>query len=139
MGDLHLWLFPSPAPDTFTVSGPDEPLSVWKGSSVILPCSVSPAFTDSLEVRWHRPEKFKSPVLLYEKQQTQEQSADPQYRGRVSLTGEIGKGNVSLKLENVTSADAGEYICFVAGKTYDQVRIHLTVKGESKRFTLFNE
>ncbi|KAL2098039.1 hypothetical protein ACEWY4_007246 [Coilia grayii] len=120
----------APIPDTFTVSGPDGPLSVWMGSSVILPCSVSPAFTDSLELRWHRPEKFKTPVLLYEKQQTQEQPADPQYRGRVSLTGELEKGNVSLKVENVTMADSGEYICFVAGKMwYEQARVYIIVKA----------
>ncbi|KAL2097976.1 hypothetical protein ACEWY4_007183 [Coilia grayii] len=117
-------------PDTFTVSGPDGPLSVWMGSSVFLPCSVSPAFTDSLELRWHRPEKYKTPVLLYEKQQIQEQSTDPQYRGRVSLTGELEKGNVSLKLENVTLADSGEYVCFVAGKKgYEQARVYLIVKA----------
>ncbi|KAL2098040.1 hypothetical protein ACEWY4_007247 [Coilia grayii] len=123
-------MFPSVVPDTFTVSGPDGPLSVWMGSSVFLPCSVSPAFTDSLELHWHRPEKFKTPVLLYEKQQIQEQSTDPQYRGRVSLTGELEKGNVSLKLENVTLADSGEYICFVAGKKwYEQASVHLNVKA----------
>ncbi|KAG5278799.1 hypothetical protein AALO_G00102890 [Alosa alosa] len=117
------------SPDTFTLSVPDGPLSVWMGSSVILPCSLSPAFTASLKVRWHRPDKYKTPVLLYEEQQIQQQPADPQYRGRVSLIGGLEKGNVSLKLENVSLADTGEFVCFVAGdKWYDKASVHLIVK-----------
>ncbi|XP_076147658.1 butyrophilin subfamily 3 member A3-like isoform X2 [Alosa pseudoharengus] len=117
------------SPDTFTLSVPDGPLSVWMGSSVILPCSLSPAFTASLKVRWHRPDKYKTPVLLYEKQQIQQQPADSQYRGRVSLMGELEKGNVSLKLENVSLADTGEFVCFVAGdKWYEKASVHLIVK-----------
>ncbi|XP_041958959.1 butyrophilin subfamily 3 member A2-like [Alosa sapidissima] len=117
------------SPDTFTLSVPDGPLSVWMGSSVILPCSLSPAFTASLKVRWHQPDKYKTPVLLYEKQQIQQQPADPQYRGRVSLIGGLEKGNVSLKLENVSLADTGEFVCFVAGdKWYDKASVHLIVK-----------
>ncbi|XP_062391611.1 butyrophilin subfamily 1 member A1-like [Sardina pilchardus] len=117
-------------PDTFTLSVPDGPLSVQMGSSIILPCSFSPAFTVSLKVRWYRPDKYKSPVLLYEKQQVQHQAADPQYRGRVSLVGELEKGNVSLKLDNVSPADHGEFVCFVAGdKWYEQASVHLNVKA----------
>ncbi|XP_062373688.1 butyrophilin subfamily 1 member A1-like isoform X5 [Sardina pilchardus] len=119
----------APLPDKFTLSVPDGPLSVWKGSSIILPCSLSPAFTESLQVRWHRPNEYKTPVLLYEKQQIQQQLADPQYKGRVSLIGELEKGNVSLKLENVTLADSGEFVCFVAWNTwYEQASVHLIVK-----------
>ncbi|KAG5286308.1 hypothetical protein AALO_G00013400 [Alosa alosa] len=119
----------APTHDTFTVSAPNGPLSVWIGSSIILPCSVSPAFTASLQVRWHRPDKYKTPVLLYENRQVQEQPADPQYKGRVSLIGQLEKGNVSLKLENVSLADSGEFVCFVAGDTwYEQASVHLIVK-----------
>ncbi|XP_076151969.1 uncharacterized protein LOC143135127 isoform X4 [Alosa pseudoharengus] len=119
----------APIPDTFTLSVPDGPLSVWMGSSIILPCSLSPAFTKSLQVRWHRPDKYKTPVLLYENRQVQEQPADPQYRGRVSLIGQLENRNVSLKLENVSLADSGEFVCFVVGDVwYEQASVHLIVK-----------
>ncbi|XP_062374203.1 butyrophilin subfamily 1 member A1-like isoform X2 [Sardina pilchardus] len=117
-------------PDTFAVFVPDGPLSVWKGSSIILPCSLSPAFTESLEVRWHRPDEFKTPVLLYEKQQIQQQPADPQYKGRVRLVGELQKGNLSLEIDNVQLADSGDYVCYVSAKTlYKVAQIHLVVKA----------
>ncbi|XP_062391753.1 butyrophilin-like protein 2 [Sardina pilchardus] len=116
-------------PDTFTVSVPDGPLYAWKDSSIILPCSVSPAFTDSLEVRWHRPHEFKTPVLLYQKQQIQQQPADAQYKGRVRLTGELEKGILSLEMDKVQLEDSGDYVCYVSAKTtYQQARIHLVVK-----------
>ncbi|XP_048094700.1 butyrophilin-like protein 2 isoform X1 [Alosa alosa] len=117
-------------PDTFTVSVSDGPVSVWMGSSIILPCSLSPAFTESLEVRWHRPDEFKTPVLLYQKQQIQQQPADSQYKDRVRLIGEPEKGMLSLEMDHVQLADSGVYVCYVSAKTaYKQARIHLVVKA----------
>lgn len=122
--------FPSSVPDTFTVSVPVGSLSVWMGSSAILPCSLSPAFTE-FEMRWHQPDRFRTPVLLYQKQKIQQQSADPEYRGRVSLIGELENGNLSLKMDNVGLADSGDYVCYVSATTgYKQASIHLVVKGE---------
>ncbi|KAI4903916.1 hypothetical protein NFI96_008655 [Prochilodus magdalenae] len=53
------------------------------------------------------------------------------YRGRASLIGELEKGNVSLKLENLTlAADTGEYVCYVKSLTwYESATVNLTVKG----------
>lgn len=83
-------------------------------------------------MRWHRRGEYKTPVLLYEKQQIQEEPTDPKYRGRVSLIGELKRGDVSLKLENVTLADRGKFVCFVAGeKSEDHADIHLTVRGRT--------
>lgn len=81
-------------------------------------------------MRWHRHGKYKTPLLLYEKQKLQESPTDPQFRGRVSLDGQLEMGDVSLTLVNATLEDSGEFICFVASeKSEDHASIHLTVKG----------
>lgn len=115
----------------FHVLTTDHPVYVWSGSSVTLPCILFPAFNESLEVRWHRPSNYTAPVLLYQNQKIQQQPADPQYQGRVSLTGELEKGNISLRISNVTMADRGEYICFISGvyQGYKKNSVHLIVKG----------
>ncbi|KAG9259661.1 butyrophilin subfamily 2 member A2-like, partial [Astyanax mexicanus] len=99
------------------------------GSSVVLPCELSPALnTKTYEVRWHRPNEWDNPILLYEEQKVQENAGDPQYRGRVSLVGDLLKGNVSLKLENLTVADRGEYMCYVkSSKWYESASVFLNI------------
>ncbi|KAL2078681.1 hypothetical protein ACEWY4_026366 [Coilia grayii] len=99
-------------------------------SSVALPCSTPDPITGSIELRWHRPDHYKTPVLLYENQQIQPQSADPRYRDRVFLIAEPQKGNFALGLQNVTLADSGEFVCFVAEKKgYGKASVHLIVKA----------
>ncbi|KAL7856332.1 hypothetical protein AOLI_G00199360 [Acnodon oligacanthus] len=95
---------------TFSVSVPNS-VSALSGSSVVLPCGLSPSYdAKTFEFRWYRNDDYDDPVLLYENLKVQENTGDPQYRGRVSLIGELEKGNVSLKLENLTLADSGEYM-----------------------------
>lgn len=119
-----------PPPDRFTLTVSDGPLSVWVGSSITLPCSFFPAFIETLHTRWHRHGKYKTPLLLYEKQKLQEIPTDSQFRGRVSLDGQLEMGDVSLTLVNATLEDSGEFICFVASeKSEDHASIHLTVKA----------
>uniref|UniRef100_A0A8C8EI05 Ig-like domain-containing protein n=1 Tax=Oncorhynchus tshawytscha TaxID=74940 RepID=A0A8C8EI05_ONCTS len=55
---------------------------------------------EPLEVRWYRYQA----------------SMDPCYRSRVSLTGGLERGNVSLTLERVTLEDRGEYVCRVSSE-----------------------
>lgn len=123
-------LFPYTA-NKFDLITSDDPVSGWMGSSVILPCTLTPTLQDSLEVRWHRPNNYTTPVLLYQKQQIQQGPVDPQYQGRVSLTGKLDKGDLSLSIENVTLADSGEFICFVSAvhQGYKEASVHLIVKG----------
>ncbi|XP_030643718.1 putative selection and upkeep of intraepithelial T-cells protein 1 homolog [Chanos chanos] len=132
---MWAWVFvPVPfchaeVPETFSVLVPDGPVSAKLGSSVVLPCSLSPSFSAvELEVRWHRPNEFNTPILLYKDQKIQESPVDPQYRDRVSLIGSLEEGNVSLKLENITLSDRGDYECYVSSGTwYDRGRAMLTV------------
>ncbi|KAI4877530.1 hypothetical protein NFI96_027121, partial [Prochilodus magdalenae] len=121
------------AEDTFSLLVPDGFISARIGSSVVLPCGLSTALDiKSYEVNWHRPNKKENPVLLYKALQVQENTGDPQYRGRASLIGELETGNVSLKLENLTLADRGEYVCLVKSpEWYDRaiVNLNITVVG----------
>ncbi|KAI4871453.1 hypothetical protein NFI96_008943, partial [Prochilodus magdalenae] len=103
------------------------------GSSVVLPCAVSPSQNcKSFEIHWHGPNNKDNLILLYKDLKVQENTGDPRYRNRVSLVGELGKGNVSLKLENLTLADRGEYVCFVESyKWFEKANVflNLTVVG----------
>ncbi|KAL2096885.1 hypothetical protein ACEWY4_006092 [Coilia grayii] len=93
---------------------PDGPISAPLGASITLPCSVCPAFSVvPFRIRWHRLNQSNRPLLFYQKKQMQEEPADAQYKGRVSLVGQLDKGNVSMRLENLTLADRGVYVCLV--------------------------
>ncbi|XP_036416691.1 butyrophilin subfamily 3 member A2-like [Colossoma macropomum] len=118
---------------TFSLLVPHGFISAKIGSSVVLECGLSTALdSKSYEVRWHRPNKKDNPILLYKDQKIQENPGDPQYRGRVSLIGELQKGNISLKLENLTLADRGEYVCYVQSTEWYErasVILNITVVG----------
>ncbi|XP_076847211.1 butyrophilin subfamily 1 member A1-like [Brachyhypopomus gauderio] len=108
---------------------PDGFISAQLGSSVVLPCTISPSVDcKSYEVRWYRPDKYNNPVLLYKDLKVQENTGDVQYKNRVSLVGELEKGNVSLQLENLTLADRGQYVCFVkSSEWYDMATMILNI------------
>uniref|UniRef100_A0A8B9H8P8 Ig-like domain-containing protein n=1 Tax=Astyanax mexicanus TaxID=7994 RepID=A0A8B9H8P8_ASTMX len=115
--------------ETFTLQVPGGFIQAKVGSSVLLPCEMSPALNaESYKVSWYRPNKEDSPVLLYKDLKVQENTGDPQYRGRVFLVGDLQKGNVSLKLENLTVADRGEYECYVKSNIwYDTAKVILNI------------
>ncbi|XP_029605869.1 butyrophilin subfamily 3 member A1-like [Salmo trutta] len=117
------------SPETFTLMVPNGPILTWLNSTVSLTCELSPLFNaEPLEVRWYRAKDFDSTALLYKDHKIQEASVDPHYRGRVSLTGELERGNVSLTLERVTLEDRGEYVCYVSSEQwYDKAIVLLTV------------
>lgn len=85
-----------------------------------------------MEVHWYKNDDINNPVLLYQDQKVQE-NVRTEYRDRVSLIGELDKGNVSLKLDNLTTVDSGEYTCFVKSISwYDKHSVNLLVKGTTK-------
>ncbi|XP_034147012.1 myelin-oligodendrocyte glycoprotein-like [Esox lucius] len=120
--------------DAFSVSAPHVSVTAWPGSSVILPCELSPTFdAKPLKVCWYRHDNFFTykPALFYKDHKTQEDFVDPHYRGRVSLIGELEKGNLSLRLERVTPEDRGEYVCCVSSEQcIDKARVFLTINGK---------
>ncbi|KAL2096886.1 hypothetical protein ACEWY4_006093 [Coilia grayii] len=109
---------------------PDGPISAPLGASITLPCSVSPAFSVvPLKTTWYRPDKFNTHVLLYENRKVQKDPSDAQYRGRVSLVGQLDQGNVSMRLDNLTLADRGEYLCHVQSRVwYEEATVSLVVE-----------
>uniref|UniRef100_A0A8C4DLY9 Ig-like domain-containing protein n=1 Tax=Dicentrarchus labrax TaxID=13489 RepID=A0A8C4DLY9_DICLA len=109
--------------------GSDKPVTVTVGDNVILPCYLEPPLDMTTEtVEWKRDEEFVH-VSQHEKDYLDLQ--DENFRGRTSLFyEEMIRGNISLKLTNVTELDAGSYTCNVP-KLQSQVRrgfINLTVE-----------
>ncbi|KAI4887022.1 hypothetical protein NFI96_030750, partial [Prochilodus magdalenae] len=80
------------------------------------------------KVQWYAPNDKDNPILVYKDLKVQESDGDPWYRDRVSLIGELEKGNVSLKLETLTQEDRGEYVCFVNSyKWYEEASVFLNL------------
>uniref|UniRef100_A0AAZ3QSY3 Ig-like domain-containing protein n=1 Tax=Oncorhynchus tshawytscha TaxID=74940 RepID=A0AAZ3QSY3_ONCTS len=117
-------------PEVFTLMVHHGLILTALNSSVSLACELSPLFNaEPLEVRWYRSGDFDKPALLYKDHKIQEAPVDPRYKGRVSLTGGLERGNVSLTLERVTLADGGEYVCRVSNaQWYEKASVFLTVK-----------
>ncbi|XP_046698428.1 butyrophilin subfamily 2 member A1-like [Silurus meridionalis] len=107
-----------------------SPVSGLLGSSVSLPCSLENILdARHLEVRWYRPKLYNTPALFYKDTQIQKNPVDVQYQGRVFLLGDLENGDVSMKLENLTLADRGDYVCHVSSdKWYDEATVSLRLR-----------
>ncbi|XP_051249528.1 CD276 antigen-like isoform X3 [Dicentrarchus labrax] len=94
------------------VIGSDKPVTVTVGDNVILPCQLEPPFdVTTLTVEWTRDGKY---VHVYRSRKDYLTDQDENFRNRTSLFyEEMIRGNISLKLTNVTELDAGSYTCSV--------------------------
>ncbi|XP_064201085.1 butyrophilin subfamily 1 member A1-like isoform X2 [Anguilla rostrata] len=127
------------AAESFSVLVPRNPISARAGSTVTLPCWLSPPISaEPMEVRWHRSPSFKTTALHYMGGQLQDSSQDPRFRGRASFgsrgpeAGGLKGGDVSLRLENVTLEDEGEFQCNVSNVLHyktKRVVLNVTVTG----------
>ncbi|XP_014829525.1 PREDICTED: CD276 antigen-like isoform X2 [Poecilia mexicana] len=82
------------------------------GHDVILPCRLMPPFdVNGLTIEW----RFQDHIIhLHRGGSKDDETPDPEFKGRTSLFhDEFEKGNISLKLTEVTKEDEGNYICFV--------------------------
>ncbi|XP_059403489.1 erythroid membrane-associated protein-like [Carassius carassius] len=122
---------------SLTLVVPGDPVVAHVGSTVILPCWISPAENaEALEIRWYRHDQFNNPVLLYNQgkiQDVQEKS----YRNRSSLkpwseqSGGLKDGDVSLRLEKLALQDEGLFRCYVSGdREYDSREVALSITGQ---------
>lgn len=108
-------------------------VTVTRGRDVILPCWLSPQQNaEDLEVRWYRTNRFDSPVMHYQSKTFKHEEAA--YVDRVSFglkdaaSGGLNSGDVSLKLLNVTTKDAGDFVCYVSSSQgYDSAPVNLLV------------
>ncbi|KAM3590008.1 uncharacterized protein V6R79_001824 [Siganus canaliculatus] len=99
-------------PSEFSDVVGDEPVNATAGDDVILPCYLEPPFNVSgLMVEWTRDGRT---VHLYREMADDPDDQDEQFRNRTSLFHhELSRGNISLKLTNVTEKDSGLYICHI--------------------------
>ncbi|XP_036002347.1 butyrophilin subfamily 1 member A1-like isoform X2 [Fundulus heteroclitus] len=129
----------APVSETLTVSV-RSPVSVQRGHVATLPCWLtSSQSAEDMEVRWHQKEtpqgnEFDTPILLYKAKEFDYTSQKASYAGRVSFglkegtSGGLKTGDISLKLQNVTLEDTGNYICFVTSLAdYDSASVSLIV------------
>ncbi|XP_056309065.1 butyrophilin-like protein 2 isoform X2 [Danio aesculapii] len=100
--------------DGLTVHGPAAPLSAPLGSSVVLPCYVNEALpVEDLKVEWRRADS-ETLVHLYQDGESRAEVQQQDYHDRAHFfTEKIQHGNFSLRLDNLTAQDEGEYRCKV--------------------------
>eukprot|EP00064_Thunnus_orientalis_P020138 superscaffoldBa00005382_g20270 len=106
------------------VIGSTQPIIASPGDDVILPCHLDPEFNvKGLTVEWSKPDLKPDPsdrlsrvdyVHLYRDRREVPDMKIPAYLNRTELfTDELERGNISLKIMNVTLADEGRYRCLV--------------------------
>ncbi|XP_033182427.1 sodium channel subunit beta-4-like [Anabas testudineus] len=95
------------------VTGSHEPVRAVVAEDVILPCHLEPPFdVTTLRVDWIFNEELT--VHVYRSQRDDPDSQHKKFKHRTSLFhDELHKGNISLKLTNVSETDAGNYTCYV--------------------------
>ncbi|XP_039506268.1 butyrophilin subfamily 1 member A1-like isoform X2 [Pimephales promelas] len=118
--------------DSFTVVVPRDQTVARVGSTVTLPCWISPPENaEVLEIRWYRQDQYSNPVLLYQNGKIIQAES---FRNRSSLTlrsdqsGGLKDGDVSLRLEKLRIQDEDSYHCYVSGESaYDSGEVVLKV------------
>uniref|UniRef100_A0A3B3TFF7 Ig-like domain-containing protein n=1 Tax=Paramormyrops kingsleyae TaxID=1676925 RepID=A0A3B3TFF7_9TELE len=97
---------------SFLLHGSAGPLTAWLGGAVLLPCFVDrPLPLKELQVDWRRTDS-DTIVHLFQDGQSRPESQGDAYRDRAHFfSQEIPKGNFSLLLDGVRTADAGVYKC----------------------------
>ncbi|KAM3590353.1 uncharacterized protein V6R79_008070 [Siganus canaliculatus] len=131
---LFLWMFVliRVAPSEFPAVGP-RPVHAVVHDDVVLPCVLDPPFIpEDLTVDWTCGDRF---VHVFRNGEDDDGDQDEQFRGRTSMFhGEMSRGNISLKLTNVTEEDSGLYSCHVP-RLESQVKdgnVNLSVGDEHK-------
>ncbi|XP_045920673.1 myelin-oligodendrocyte glycoprotein-like [Micropterus dolomieu] len=106
------------------VIGSLQPIIAAPGDDVILPCHLDPAYNvEDLTVEWSKPDLKPDPsdrlsrvdyVHVYRDGRENLDMKLQSYFGRTMLfTDQLKRGNISLKITNVTPADGGRYKCFI--------------------------
>ncbi|XP_023658247.2 uncharacterized protein [Paramormyrops kingsleyae] len=115
--------------DGFLLHGSADPLTAQLRGAVLLPCFVDrPLPLEELEVEWRRTDSDTIVHLLQGGQSRPESQGDA-YKDRAHFfSQEIHKGNFSLLLEGVRTADAGVYKC-VAYTEQEQNETQVVIQG----------
>ncbi|XP_022616831.1 CD276 antigen-like [Seriola dumerili] len=114
----------SPVKGAHQIIGSSQPIITAPGDDVILPCHLDPPLDlRRFTVEWSKPDLKPDPsdplgwvdyVHLYRYGREDLEMKLLSYVSRTKLfTDELKRGNISLKILNVTSADEGRYRCFI--------------------------
>ncbi|XP_051282812.1 butyrophilin subfamily 1 member A1-like isoform X2 [Dicentrarchus labrax] len=118
------------------VIGSDKPVTVTVGDNAILPCHLEPPSDMRTQTVEWKHNVIKPSCMSTRNRKDYLDLQDENFRGRTSVFHEeMIRGNISLKLTNVTELDAGSFTCNVP-KLQSQVRrgfINLTVEPEESR------
>uniref|UniRef100_A0A673IC31 Ig-like domain-containing protein n=1 Tax=Sinocyclocheilus rhinocerous TaxID=307959 RepID=A0A673IC31_9TELE len=98
------------------------------GGSVVLPCSSvkHDLKLQDIDVFWR--DKDSETIYDFIKGTDFLESQDPRYKNRAqTFPDEYKRGNFSIKLINLTHADAGEFICYITPSN-EQETVHLIIK-----------
>ncbi len=99
------------------------------GGSVVLPCS-----STELDLKLQKIDVFwrdKESKIMYNliKGTDYLEKQDPRYKNRaLTFPDEYKRGNFSIKLLNLTHADAGKFICFITPSD-EQETVDLIISG----------
>uniref|UniRef100_F7BQG4 Ig-like domain-containing protein n=1 Tax=Monodelphis domestica TaxID=13616 RepID=F7BQG4_MONDO len=118
---------PSSQFSQFSVIGPIEPIRAWVGRMADLPCYLSPQKNaQAMKVIWFQSLEI---VHHYEDGQDKFDNQSPKFQGRTELVKDaITRGNVTLRIWNITAADKGHYKChFDDGLYQEEAGIELLV------------
>ncbi|XP_029028773.1 butyrophilin-like protein 8 isoform X2 [Betta splendens] len=116
------------------VIGSNQPVRAVVGDDVILQCHMEPPVdVTTLTVEWTT--RNRAVVHKYKSQEDNTDIQNDQFKGRTSLFhNEMHKGNISLKLINVTLTDAGEYTCCVRKQQKEKKgNVELFVDSKDKK------
>uniref|UniRef100_A0A4X2M8G8 Ig-like domain-containing protein n=2 Tax=Vombatus ursinus TaxID=29139 RepID=A0A4X2M8G8_VOMUR len=108
---------PTQASGSFLVFGPTAPVQTSVGGEAVLSCHLSPAQNaEDMKVIW-----LKSQDVVHHYQGREDHSEDqtPNFQGRTELLKDaITAGNVTLRIWNVKSSDAGQYKCLFSDSSH---------------------
>ncbi|XP_070261174.1 putative selection and upkeep of intraepithelial T-cells protein 1 homolog isoform X2 [Myotis yumanensis] len=109
---IFFLVIPTASSELFTVDSPVGPLVALVGEEVKLHCHISPAQNaEHMEIYWYH-KSFTKPLQLYHRgnDHYRETSLDNIKRTEI-LKEDIGKGNITLRIQNVSVSDGGKYRC----------------------------
>ncbi|XP_030287897.1 myelin-oligodendrocyte glycoprotein-like isoform X2 [Sparus aurata] len=134
----------TPAEGNFRVIGSPQPIVAALGDDIILPCHVEPQIdVTGLTVEWSKPDLKPDPndrlrrveyVHLYRDAREDLDMKITEYVKRTELFADgLTRGNISLKITNVTFEDEGRYQCFIPKlkSLFKSSIIHLSVEPKS--------
>lgn len=116
--------FPPHFPGQSRVIGSLQPIKAAPGDDVILPCHLEPwSNVQGLTVEWSKPDLKPDPsdrlsrvpyVHLYrDRREDLDMKLESYVRRTALFMDGLKRGNISLKIMNVTVEDQGRYRCFI--------------------------